>query len=57
MYGSMGGKLETEQALDKDEEKNANVGNHTATAAPRPTARNCQRASSRPYRNDIERVR
>jgi hypothetical protein len=47
-----GRELETEQALVTDTEKNAPVGNHPATAAPRPTAKNCHRASSRPYVGD-----
>jgi hypothetical protein len=44
-----GRELETEQDLVKDTEKNATVGNHPATMAPRPTTSNCHRASSRPY--------
>jgi Transposase DDE domain group 1 len=48
MHGSTGGSWK-QGTPATDTEKNSSAGNRPSTMAPRPTARNCHRASSRPY--------
>jgi hypothetical protein len=48
MHGSTGGGWKR-STLATDTEKNDIEGNPESPAAPRPKARNCHRASPRPY--------
>jgi hypothetical protein len=48
LFHSTGGSWK-QGTLATDTEKNSSAGNRPSTMAPRPTARNCHRASSRPY--------